>query len=94
MSQALLELAGVHKSYRSVQALRTVDLRIDAGERVAVVGPSGSGKTTLLHLLGTLERPSGGTLRVDGHDVAGLSDAALSGLRARRLVRYRRMNRR
>ena len=85
MSGALLELADVHKSYRSVHALRTVDLRIGAGERVAVVGPSGSGKTTLLHLLGTLERPSGGTLRVDGHDVAGLSDAALSGLRARRL---------
>ena len=85
MSRALLELAGVHKSYRSVQALRTVDLRIDAGERVAVVGPSGSGKTTLLHLLGTLERPSGGTLRVEGDSVAALSDAALSGLRARRL---------
>jgi putative ABC transport system ATP-binding protein len=85
MSRALLELDGVHKAYRSVQALRTVDLRINAGERVAVVGPSGSGKTTLLHLLGTLERPSAGTLRVDGHDVAALSDAALSGLRARRL---------
>jgi putative ABC transport system ATP-binding protein len=88
VSAPLLDLAGVHKTYAGtppVCALHPVDLRVEAGERVAVLGPSGSGKTTLLHLLGTLERPSGGTLRVGGDDVAGLSDAALSMLRARRL---------
>jgi putative ABC transport system ATP-binding protein len=88
MTTALLDLAGVHKTYAGtppIRALRPVDLRVEAGERVAVLGPSGSGKTTLLHLLGTLDRPSGGTLRVAGDDVAGLSDGALSELRAQRL---------
>ncbi|MCW3014919.1 MAG: transporter ATP-binding protein [Solirubrobacterales bacterium] len=88
MTAALLDLAGVHKTYAGtppILALRPVDLRVEAGERVAVLGPSGSGKTTLLHLLGTLDRPSGGTLRVAGDDVAGLSDGALSELRAQRL---------
>jgi putative ABC transport system ATP-binding protein len=88
MSAALLDLAGVYKTYAGtppILALRPIDLRIEAGERVAVLGPSGSGKTTLLQLLGTLDRPSGGTLRVAGDDVAGLSDGALSELRAQRL---------
>ena len=88
MTAALLDLAGVYKTYPGtppILALRPVDLRVEAGERVAVLGPSGSGKTTLLHLLGTLDRPSGGTLRVAGDDVAGLSDGALSALRAQRL---------
>jgi putative ABC transport system ATP-binding protein len=88
MTGALLDLAGVHKTYPGtppIPALRPVDLRVEAGERVAVLGPSGSGKTTLLHLLGTLDRPTGGTLRVAGDDVAGLSDGALSELRAERL---------
>jgi putative ABC transport system ATP-binding protein len=88
MTNALLDLKGVHKTYAGsppIHALRPVDLRVQAGERVAVLGPSGSGKTTLLHLLGTLDRPSGGTLCVAGDDVARLSDAALSELRARQL---------
>jgi putative ABC transport system ATP-binding protein len=88
MTAALLNLAGVHKTYAGtppILALCPIDLRVEAGERVAVLGPSGSGKTTLLHLLGTLDRPSGGTLCVAGEDVAGLSDGALSELRAQRL---------
>ncbi len=63
-------------------ALRGVSLSVAAGELAAVVGPSGSGKTTLLHLAGTLDRPTAGTVRVAGLDVAGLSDRELSALRA------------
>ncbi|MGI5493432.1 ABC transporter ATP-binding protein [Microtetraspora malaysiensis] len=68
-----------------VQALRGVNLAIGAGELVAIVGPSGSGKSTMLHMIGTLDRPSGGTVRIAGHDVAGLSDRELSALRSRHL---------
>ena len=68
-----------------VTALRGVTLSVGYGEMVAVVGPSGSGKSTMLHLIGTLDRPSAGTVRIDGHDVARLSDRQLSALRARRI---------
>jgi putative ABC transport system ATP-binding protein len=60
-------------------------LRIDAGELVAIVGPSGSGKSTLLHVMGTLERPTNGLVRVAGEDTSAMTDKQLSGLRARRL---------
>jgi putative ABC transport system ATP-binding protein len=66
-----------------VRALREVSLVIGPGELVAVVGPSGSGKSTLLHLMGTLDRPSSGQVRMRGHDVARLSDRRLSALRSR-----------
>ena len=68
-----------------VDALRGVTLAIRSGELAAVVGPSGSGKSTLLHVMGTLERPTAGLVRVDGHDVSSLSDGELAGLRARRI---------
>jgi putative ABC transport system ATP-binding protein len=83
--RAVLQLAEVTKIYPSsppVTALRGVDLTVSQGEMVAVIGPSGSGKTTLLHLMGTLDRPSGGTVRVTGLDTAGLADRQLAGLRA------------
>ena len=82
----LLELRKVVKRYPGsppVQVLHVVDLTVEAGEMLAIVGPSGSGKSTLLHLAGTLDRPSSGVVRLAGHDVATLSDRALSALRAR-----------
>jgi putative ABC transport system ATP-binding protein len=82
----VLELAGVVKQYPGdppVTALAGVDLRIGEAELAAIVGPSGSGKSTLLHVMGTLERPSGGTVRINGIDVAGLDDRQLAALRAR-----------
>jgi putative ABC transport system ATP-binding protein len=68
-----------------VRALDDVSLTVERGELLAIVGPSGSGKSTLLHLMGTLDRPTSGTVEVDGQDVSGLPDRRLSALRARRI---------
>jgi putative ABC transport system ATP-binding protein len=85
-SEAIVTLRGVGRVYPGgVVALRQVDLDIHRGELVAIVGPSGSGKSTLLHLIGTLDRPSGGTVVIDGFDIARLSDRGLSALRASRI---------
>jgi putative ABC transport system ATP-binding protein len=84
----VLELVDVVKEYPGeppVTALATVDLRIDQGELVAIVGPSGSGKSTLLHVMGTLDRPTRGVVRIAGEDTSAMSDKQLSGLRARQL---------
>ncbi|MCU7722267.1 ABC transporter ATP-binding protein [Actinoplanes sp. KI2] len=83
MTEPVLELVEVVKSYGEVTVLHGVDLRVGPGELVAVVGPSGSGKSTLLHIMGTLERPSGGTVRIDGTDVARLGDRQVADVRAR-----------
>ena len=81
---AVLDIRGLTKRYPGgVDALRGVDLVVEEGELLAVVGPSGSGKSTLLHIMGTLDRPSAGDVRVAGHDVATLSDGRLAALRAR-----------
>jgi len=85
VSGPVLELANVVKRFPGdppVESLRGVSLRVDAGELVAVIGPSGSGKTTLLHVMGTLEKPTQGSVQVAGQDASGLSDRELSGLRA------------
>ncbi|GHJ10439.1 peptide ABC transporter ATP-binding protein [Micromonospora humidisoli] len=66
-----------------VTALAGVSLDITEGEMLAIVGPSGSGKSTLLHIMGTLDRPTSGTVHLGGLDVAGLSDRQLSALRGR-----------
>ncbi|GLH97720.1 ABC transporter ATP-binding protein [Phytohabitans aurantiacus] len=80
----IVALEGVSKVYPGgVAALSGVSMRIARGELVGIVGPSGSGKSTMLHLIGTLDRPSSGTVHIDGYDVAELSDRELSALRAR-----------
>jgi putative ABC transport system ATP-binding protein len=84
----VVRLRDVSRSYPGsppVEALRGVTLDVARGEQVAILGPSGSGKSTLLHLMGTLDRPSSGTVEIDGYDVAALSDRELSALRARRI---------
>jgi len=86
--ESVLELDGVTKVYGEeppVHALRGVSFSVRRGELVAIVGPSGSGKSTLLHVIGTLERPSSGVVRIGGVDAARLSDRELSLLRAREI---------
>jgi len=88
VSGSVLELDGVTKIYGEqppVSALRGVSFSVQGGELVAIVGPSGSGKSTLLHIMGTLERPTGGVVRIGGVDAAQLDDRALSQLRARQI---------
>lgn len=82
----VVELRDATKSYPGgVHALRAVNLTVREGELLAVVGPSGSGKSTMLNVMGTLDRPTTGTVRVAGYDVSALSDARLSALRARHI---------
>ncbi|RKS75228.1 putative ABC transport system ATP-binding protein [Motilibacter peucedani] len=87
MSTPAIEAVGITRDYPlegvTVQALRGVSLRIDEGEYVAVVGPSGSGKSTLMHLLGCLDRPTTGSLKVGGEESSGLDGTALASLRNR-----------
>jgi len=85
---SVLDVIHVRKSYPTtppVHALRDVSFTVTQGELVSVVGPSGSGKSTLLHLMGTLDRPTGGDMVVAGHRVSTLSDRELSALRAQHI---------
>jgi putative ABC transport system ATP-binding protein len=85
-TQPVMELRDVTKRYQGppeVEVLRGVSLTVARGELLAIAGPSGSGKSTLLHVMGTLDRPSAGTVRVAGQEVGELSDRALSAFRAR-----------
>ncbi|WP_433385695.1 ABC transporter ATP-binding protein [Actinoplanes sp. CA-142083] len=79
----MVRMAGVSKRYGTVPALLDADLVIERGELLAIVGPSGSGKSTLLNIMGTLDRPTAGSLHLDGYDVGSLGDRELSALRAR-----------
>jgi putative ABC transport system ATP-binding protein len=83
--EPVIDLRGVVKRYPGeppIEALAGVDLAIAAGEVVAILGPSGSGKSTLLHVMGTLDRPTVGDVRIAGQQVSRLSDGRLSALRA------------
>ena len=84
----VLQLGQVTKVYPGsppVRALGRVSLAVTAGELAAITGPSGSGKSTLLHLMGTLDTPTSGTVRVTGLDVAGMTDRELAAVRASRI---------
>jgi len=85
----VLEVTGVSKHYPGpagpISVLAGIDLRLDAGESLAVVGPSGSGKSTLLHILGALDPPSAGSVRVDGVDPYALDDRRLAAFRNRQV---------
>ncbi len=87
MTAPAIEAVAVTRTYDleglTVEALRGVSLLVEPGEYAAIVGPSGSGKSTLMHLLGCLDRPTAGTLRIGGRDVTVLSDAELAELRNR-----------
>jgi putative ABC transport system ATP-binding protein len=85
---AVLDLRRIGKEYPGppvTRALADIDLVVERREYVGIVGPSGSGKSTLLNLVGALDRPTEGTLRIDGHDIARLDDRRLSALRGRRI---------
>src|SRR4030081_2156975 len=87
-ASTVLELERVSKGYPGsppVHALTEVSLAVTAGELTSIVGPSGSGKSTLLHLMGTLDQPTSGTVRVTGIDAARMRDRDLAGLRASRI---------
>ena len=84
-----LQVSGLSKRYRTaaeeVHALRDIDWEVEVGGATAIMGPSGCGKTTLLNLLGGVDRPSGGTILVDGQDLSGATERALENYRLRRV---------
>jgi ABC-type lipoprotein export system ATPase subunit len=81
----LLELNGVSKDYGDIDVLRDVNLRLNEGESIAIVGPSGSGKSTLLNIIGTLDRPTSGSVFFDGDDLLRLSVDKIAPVRNRKI---------
>src|SRR5512146_586095 len=81
MAPAIIETGGLSKSYGDICALKPLDLAVPTGEWLSVMGHSGSGKSTLMNLVGGLDRPSDGSLRVGGKDLQGLSEDGLARFR-------------
>ena len=81
----MIDIKGITKSFGSLQVLKGIDLHIEKGEVVSIVGPSGAGKTTLLQIIGTLDKPDGGEITIDGTDVRKLSSKKLSEFRNKRI---------
>lgn len=81
----MIQLENITKSFGSLQVLRGIDLQIEKGEVVSIVGPSGAGKTTLLQIMGTLDSPDTGTVRIDGTEVGRMKEKELSAFRNRRI---------
>jgi putative ABC transport system ATP-binding protein len=88
-SHTAIEFSRITKTYKTgsleVPVLHGIDMRIERGEYVAIMGPSGSGKSTMMNIIGCLDRPTGGTYRLDGQDVSHLDDNALAAIRLRKL---------
>ncbi len=88
VADEVLHLSHVTKSYPGdppLHVLRSVNLVVRSGEMLSIIGPSGSGKSTLLHIMGTLDRPTTGVVRIAGRDLAGMRDGSISSLRASRI---------
>ncbi|HNW60440.1 MAG TPA: ABC transporter ATP-binding protein [bacterium] len=88
MSEILLQTENIHKSYpmgrsSTLEVLKGIDLTIAEGEIITIIGPSGVGKSTLLHLIGGLDRPTQGRVRIDGDDISGYDDTRLAQFRNR-----------
>jgi lipoprotein-releasing system ATP-binding protein len=81
----MIDIQNISKSFGSLQVLKGISLHIHKGEVVSIVGPSGAGKTTLLQIMGTLDRPDAGTVRIDGTEVSRLKEKALSAFRNRHI---------
>ena len=81
----MIRVTDIHKSFGTLEVLKGVSLDVAQGEVVSIVGASGAGKTTLLQIIGTLSRPDGGRVEIDGRDVPALGDRALSQFRNERI---------
>ena len=81
----MLEARNIHKSYGKLEVLKGIDLTVEKGEIVSIVGASGAGKSTLLHVLGTIEKPDKGVIKIRDIDITTMNDKALSGFRNRNI---------
>ena len=81
----MIQLTDITKSFGTLQVLRGIDMEVQKGEVVSIVGPSGAGKTTLLQIIGTLDRPDGGMVMIDGTDVGRMRERELAAFRNKRI---------